>query len=211
MIVAAAREVVDRLEQRHDVDGERARRCSSPTSFSSTPTSRRSRHRLALRDHVVRQRRRAESAVDVRSRARGSRARMRARARIVEMRRAQQPRPGELAREQRDALGLGERRVVGDTPARASSSPTTASCTSAFWRRSSDRQVEAEDVDGAHAAARAVRAASGAAPCAASERAITSRSASSSAGRRVRRERRVRRSRAARSRRARARVAARRA
>ena len=71
-------------------------------------------HRLALRDHVVRQRGGAEAAVDVRRR----RARIASSAaRALRVRRgaasAASRGAGELAREQRDALVLRQRRVVG--------------------------------------------------------------------------------------------------
>ena len=112
-------------------------------------TSSRSRHRLALGDDVVRQRARRRSG-DARrpptSRIASSVARALG---VVEVRRTQRPR---RARARARAAPTRARFVEragsrATTPARASSSATTASCTSAFWRRSSDGEMKAEHFD----------------------------------------------------------------
>ena len=82
--VAAARKVVDRLEQRNDVDGER-RAAQQPGFLQQDRDLEQVGDRLAFRDHVVRQRRRAEARVNVGGLSKDRKLAHHAR-RIVEMR-----------------------------------------------------------------------------------------------------------------------------
>ncbi len=83
----------------------------SPTSLSRTPTSSRSLDRVALGDDVVRQRPAPKRAWMCAAAARIASSLARAFG-VLEMRRTQEARAGELARKQRHARGLVERRVV---------------------------------------------------------------------------------------------------
>ena len=103
-------EVVDGLEQRDDVQ-RRSVRAREPRLLQQHRDLEQVRHRRALGDHVMRQRRRAVVPVDPRGggedRELGGGPR-----RVRDVRRRQQPRAGELAREQRHARLLAERRVA---------------------------------------------------------------------------------------------------
>ena len=169
---------------------ERARRAASPTSFSSTRDLEQVGHRLALRDHVVRQRRGAVAALDVGGDAQD---------RELGARRAPNSRDAANAAgagcassrsEQRDARRLAQRRVVGRDAARARAArrpPPRARRCSAAGRaprggsRTRRRRAAADRAAAPRAASRRASRAT---------RAIVSRSARELAGVRIRRARR---------------------
>ena len=111
---AAALEVGDRLEQRDDVHLQARARAGAQQSRLAQQHAdfEQIGNRFAVRDHVVRRGARAEAAAAV-----GRRGQHRQLAlhplRVLQVRRAKRPRPGQLASQQRDARFLVQRGVVG--------------------------------------------------------------------------------------------------
>ena len=190
----AACEIVDRLEQRHDVDGERIA-AQQPDLLQQHRDFEQVGNRLALRDHVVRQRRRRRSAGGCPRRRRGSRARN-ARA------------PSTTDAESAAGAGLRARVRAARCARLPASDSVVVAGTGVGQQLGDDRLVhvgvlaqvehgkmEAEHRDGTDAAVARRRAASSDAPCVASEASIVSKVCEQLARRWVRRQLAVRRAR----------------
>ena len=136
-------------------------------------------HRRALGDHVMRQRRGAIVAVDRRG-AGEDRELGRGPGRVLDVGRGERAaRCRARARAAPRARPRAAPRTPRSTPARARSSPTTASWTSLFWRRSSAARWK-PNTSTARRSAASRPSASSAAPCPRSDASIVARSAASS-------------------------------